>query len=134
MSRDGLLPRFLSRVHPRLGTPVLTTWLVGLIFGLIAAVVPLGVLLELINIGTLAAFIMVSVAVIILRKTHPELHRAFRCPGMPVIPALAVAACLFLMANLQFETWIAFAIWLVIGMSVYFGYSRKRSLLASSEG
>jgi APA family basic amino acid/polyamine antiporter len=130
MSRDGLLPARLSRLHPRFATPFFTTWLVGIFFGLIGALVPLNVLAELINIGTLAAFSMVSIAVLVLRKTHPELPRAFRCPGVPVVPILAVASCLFLMLNLQGVTWAAFGIWLLIGMVVYFGYSRRNSKLA----
>jgi APA family basic amino acid/polyamine antiporter len=134
MSRDGLLPKALSRVHPRFATPFLTTWLVGIFFGLIGALVPLNVLAELINIGTLAAFSMVSIAVLILRRTHPHLPRAFRCPGVPVLPLLAVAACLFLMVNLQWITWLAFLVWLAIGLIVYFGYSRNNSLLARAAG
>ena len=130
MSRDGLLPRVLSSVHPRFATPFLTTWLVGIFFGLIGALVPLEVLAELINIGTLAAFSMVSIAVLILRRTHPNLPRAFRCPGVPVVPVLAVASCLFLMVNLQPVTWIAFVVWLLIGLVIYFGYSRRHSRLA----
>ncbi|MEH6437407.1 amino acid permease [Massilia sp. DD77] len=129
MSRDGLLPKKLSKVHPKYGTPFFATWMVGIIFGLIAAVVPLGVLAELVNIGTLAAFSLVSVAVIILRKNRPDLHRAFRCPGVPVIPALAVVFCLTLMSFLSWHTWVAFIVWLLIGLAVYFGYARKRSLL-----
>jgi basic amino acid/polyamine antiporter, APA family len=133
MSRDGLLPGALSRVHPRFATPFLTTWLVGIFFGLIGALVPLNVLAELINIGTLAAFSMVSIAVLILRRTHPDLPRAFRCPGVPVVPILAVAACLFLMCNLQAVTWIAFIAWLVIGLVIYFVYSRRHSKLAHEQ-
>ena len=105
------------------------TWIVGIIVGLIAAVVPLNVLAELINIGTLAAFSLVSIAVIILRKTRPDLPRAFRCPGVPVVPLLAVAFCVTLMTYLTLTTWIAFGIWLAIGLVVYFGYARRRSLL-----
>ncbi|MES2350697.1 MAG: amino acid permease, partial [Pseudomonadota bacterium] len=119
----------LSKVHPRFHTPFFATWLVGIVFGLIAAVVPLNVLTELINIGTLAAFSLVSIAVIILRKTRPDLKRAFRCPGVPVIPALAVIFCVMLMTYLSSFTWIAFVIWLVIGLAIYFGYARKRSEL-----
>ncbi len=132
MSRDGLLPKRLSSVHPRFATPFTTTWIVGLFFGFVGAVVPLDVLAELINIGTLAAFSMVSIAVLIMRRTHPDLPRAFRCPGVPIVPILAVAACVFLMVNLQWITWVAFLVWLVIGMTVYFGYSRRRSLLAAA--
>lgn len=129
MSRDGLLPAKLSTVHPKYGTPFFATWLVGIIFGLIAAVVPLNVLAELVNIGTLAAFTLVSIAVIVLRKKRPDLPRAFRCPGVPVIPGLAIVFCLGLMSFLSWHTWLAFAIWLAIGAAVYFGYARKRSLL-----
>ncbi len=134
MSRDGLLPRKLSSVHPKYGTPFFATWMVGIIFGLIAALVPLDVLAELVNIGTLAAFSLVSLAVIILRKKRPDLHRAFRCPGVPVIPALAILFCLTLMSFLSWHTWVAFAIWLLLGLVVYFGYARSRSLLNGKQG
>lgn len=129
MSRDGLLPARLSKVHPKYGTPFFATWLVGILFGLIAAVVPLNVLAELVNIGTLAAFTLVSIAVIVLRKKRPDLPRAFRCPGVPVIPGLAIVFCVVLMSFLSWHTWLAFAIWLAIGAAVYFGYARQRSLL-----
>ena len=133
MSRDGLLPKKLSTLHPKYGTPFFATWVVGIAFGLIAAVVPLGVLAELINIGTLAAFSLVSVAVIVLRVKRPELHRAFRCPWVPVIPLLAIAFCIVLMAFLSATTWIAFGIWLLIGLVIYFGYARRRSLLHGTD-
>ena len=133
MSRDGLLPKKLSKLHPKYGTPFFATWVVGIVFGLIAAVVPLGVLAELINIGTLAAFSLVSIAVIVLRVKRPELHRAFRCPGVPFIPLLAIAFCVVLMVFLSATTWIAFGIWLVIGLVIYFGYARRRSLLHGIE-
>lgn len=129
MSRDGLMPARLSKVHPKYGTPFFATWLVGIIFGLIAAVVPLTVLAELVNIGTLAAFTLVSIAVIVLRKKRPDLPRAFRCPAVPFIPILAIIFCLVLMSFLSWHTWVAFAIWLTIGAIVYFGYARKHSLL-----
>jgi APA family basic amino acid/polyamine antiporter len=133
MSRDGLLPARLSTVHPKYGTPFFATWMVGIIFGLIAAVVPLNVLAELVNIGTLAAFSLVSLAVIILRKKRPDLHRAFRCPGVPVVPALAIIFCLALMSFLSWHTWVAFLIWLVLGLVVYFGYARSRSKLNGTQ-
>lgn len=129
MSRDGLMPARLSKVHPKYGTPFFATWLVGIIFGLIAAVVPLTVLAELVNIGTLAAFTLVSVAVIVLRKKRPDLPRAFRCPAVPLIPILAIIFCLVLMSFLSWHTWVAFGIWLSIGAVVYFAYARQRSLL-----
>eukprot|EP01133_Synstelium_polycarpum_P021386 gene21386-25687_t len=129
MSRDGLLPKRLSTVHPRFHTPFFATWLVGIVFGLIAATIPLNILAELINIGTLAAFTMVSVAVVVLRKRRPDLPRAFRCPGVPYVPALAVILCVGLMSFLSWVTWVAFSIWLVLGLIIYFGYARRRSLL-----
>ncbi|SIT43062.1 Uncharacterized amino acid permease YhdG [Paraburkholderia ribeironis] len=129
MSRDGLLPKKLSSVHSSLGTPFFATWIVGILFGLVAAVVPLNVLTELINIGTLAAFSLISVAVIILRKTRPDLPRAFRCPAVPLVPLLAIAFCITLTVFLQATTWIAFLVWLAIGLVVYFTYARQRSLL-----
>lgn len=131
MSRDGLMPRALARVHHRYATPYLTTWAVGITFGLVAALVPLNVLAELINLGTLTAFSMVSMAVLVLRHTHPALPRAFRCPGTPIVPVLAVASCVFLMTSLSRTTWIAFTIWLSAGLIFYFSYGREHSILGS---
>lgn len=133
MSRDGLLPRRLSTVHPKYGTPFLATWVVGILFGIVAGFVRLSTLAELINIGTLAAFSLISIAVIVLRKTRPELRRGFRCPGVPVVPALAVVACVTLMTYLQPLTWLAFGVWLAIGLVVYFAYARHHSLLTRQE-
>ncbi|WP_275760813.1 amino acid permease [Ralstonia pseudosolanacearum] len=129
MSRDGLLPKRLSRIHPRYATPFFNTWLVGIVFALIAAFVPLNVLAELINIGTLAAFSLIAIAVLVLRRKRPDLPRGFRCPGVPFVPAAAIVLCVFLMSQLQALTWIAFVVWMVIGLLVYFGYARSRSLL-----
>jgi basic amino acid/polyamine antiporter, APA family len=129
MSRDGLLPDALSRIHPKYGTPFLTTWLIGIIFGVIAAFVPLHVLAELVNIGTLAAFCLVSISVIVLRAKRPDLPRAFRCPGVPLVPLLAIAFCMTLMAFLSWHTWLAFSIWLTLGTAFYFLYARQHSKL-----
>jgi APA family basic amino acid/polyamine antiporter len=129
MSRDGLLPARLSSVHPVHATPFFATWTVGIVFALIAGFVPLNVLAELINIGTLSAFTLISIAVLVLRRTRPELKRAFRCPGVPVVPLLSVGFCLFLMAHLQALTWIAFLVWLGIGLLVYFLYARRNAVL-----
>ncbi|MGJ7505684.1 MULTISPECIES: amino acid permease [unclassified Variovorax] len=129
MSRDGLLPLKLSSIHVKHRTPFFTTWAVGLTIGLIAALVPLSVLTELINIGTLAAFTLVSIAVMILRRTRPDLKRGFRCPWVPAVPLLAIAFCVTLMTYLEAMTWVAFVVWLVIGLAVYFSYARRRSLL-----
>ena len=129
MSRDGLLPERLSKVHPVHATPFFATWTVGIVFAFIAAFVPLNVLAELINIGTLSAFTLISVAVLVLRKTRPDLPRAFRCPGVPVVPLLSVGFCVFLMAHLQALTWAAFLAWLAIGLAIYFLYARRNAVL-----
>ncbi|SOY54182.1 amino acid permease [Cupriavidus taiwanensis] len=134
MSRDGLLPERLSSVHPVHATPYFATWTVGLVFAAIAAFVPLNVLAELINIGTLAAFTLISVAVLVLRKTRPDLPRAFRCPGVPVVPLLSIGFCLFLMAHLQALTWAAFLVWLVLGLVIYFAYARRNAVLHNHGG
>jgi APA family basic amino acid/polyamine antiporter len=130
MSRDGLLPRFFSRVHPRFKTPHRPTILLGVIIAIVAGFTSLSELAELVNIGTLFAFVIVAISVIILRRTRPDLHRAFRTPWVPVIPVLSVAASLWLMLNLPAETWIRFAIWMAIGFVVYFLYGRGHSRLA----
>ncbi|AMR76696.1 amino acid permease [Cupriavidus nantongensis] len=134
MSRDGLLPERLSSVHPVHATPYFATWTVGVVFAAIAAFVPLNVLAELINIGTLAAFTLISVAVLVLRKTRPELPRAFRCPGVPVVPLLSIGFCLFLMAHLQALTWVAFLVWLALGLVIYFAYARRNAVLHNHGG
>ncbi|WP_354685656.1 amino acid permease [Cupriavidus necator] len=134
MSRDGLLPEKLSAVHPVHATPYFATWTVGIVFAAIAAFVPLNVLAELINIGTLAAFTLISVAVLVLRKTRPDLPRAFRCPGVPVVPLLSIGFCLFLMAHLQAPTWIAFLVWLTLGLVIYFAYARRNAVLHNHGG
>lgn len=129
MSRDGLLPKVFSSVHPRFKTPYKMTWVLGFIAATIGAVIPLNRLAELVNIGTLSAFVLVSIGVIILRKTQPDLKRTYRCPGVPGLPIMAILSCLFLMSQLQLITWIAFVIWICIGVVVYFLYSRNHSLL-----
>ncbi|MFI1364247.1 amino acid permease [Streptomyces griseochromogenes] len=130
MSRDGLLPRFFSHTHPRFRTPYRPTILLGVIIAVVAGFTSLRTLGELVNIGTLFAFIVVAISVIILRRTRPDLHRAFRTPWVPVIPILSVCASLWLMLNLPAETWLRFAIWMVIGFLVYFLYGRTHSRLA----
>jgi APA family basic amino acid/polyamine antiporter len=127
MSRDGLLPPQLAVVHPRFGTPYRTTILMGAIVAILAGVIPLSQLAELVNIGTLFAFLVVSIGVMILRRTRPDLPRSFRVPWMPVIPILSVVACLFVMINLPVETWLRFVAWLAIGAVLYFAYGRSHS-------
>ncbi|MFJ8794732.1 amino acid permease [Streptomyces sp. NPDC102462] len=133
MSRDGLLPRFFSHVHPRFRTPHRPTILLGVVIAVVAGFTSLSELAELVNIGTLFAFVVVAVGVVILRRTRPDLHRAFRTPWVPVIPVLSVAATLWLMLNLPAETWLRFAVWMVIGFVVYFLYGRTHSRLARGE-
>ena len=127
MADDGLLPPFFARVDPRSGTPVRATLLCGLLAAVIAAFVPITTLANLISVGTLAAFIVVSASVIRLRRTRPDLERPFRIPFGPVIPLLSIVLSLGVIATLPVATLIRFAVWLAIGMAIYFGYSRART-------
>ncbi|MEU1228355.1 amino acid permease [Streptomyces sp. NPDC005828] len=129
MSRDGLLPRFFSITHPKFRTPYRPTILLGVIIAIVAGFTSINELATLVNIGTLFAFVMVAIGVIILRRTRPDLHRAFRTPWVPVLPILSVAASVWLMLNLPGETWFRFAVWMVIGLVVYFLYGRGHSRL-----
>lgn len=133
MSRDGLMPKLFSNVHPKFKTPFTSSWIIGIICALVSGLVTLGELAELVNIGTLGAFVLVSASVIFLRKSHPDLPRAFKCPGVPYIPILAIVFCLYLMSSLPAITWIRFIIWLVIGFAVYFLYGYKNSKLGQAE-
>ncbi|MGW1540864.1 amino acid permease [Streptomyces sp. NPDC002309] len=133
MSRDGLLPRFFSRVHPRFRTPHRPTVLLGVIIAILAGFTPLQELAALVNIGTLFAFVIVAISVIILRRTRPDLPRSFRTPWVPVLPIVSVLASLWLMLNLPTETWIRFAVWMAIGIVVYFLYGRSHSRLGRHE-
>jgi APA family basic amino acid/polyamine antiporter len=129
MSRDGLLPVAMAKVHPRFGTPYRITILTGVFVAVLAGFVPLCELSKLVSIGTLFAFVVVSAGVIILRRTRADLDRPFRVPAVPLIPILSIAACLWLMVNLSVETWIRFLIWLAIGFVVYFAYGQRSSRL-----
>ncbi|MGN6606255.1 MAG: amino acid permease [Jatrophihabitans sp.] len=133
MSRDGLLPRNVAAVHPRFGTPARFTAGTTVVVMLIAGFISLSTLADLVSIGTLFAFVLVSVAVPVLRRTRPDLQRAFRVPLSPVVPILSALACLYLMLNLSIATWIRFAVWLVIGLVVYVGYGRRHALLNRRE-
>ncbi|MEU2295978.1 amino acid permease [Streptomyces antibioticus] len=133
MSRDGLLPRFFSQVHPRFKTPHRPTILLGVLIAILAGFTPLSELAELVNIGTLFAFVVVAIGVIVLRRTRPDLHRAFRTPWVPFLPIVSVLASLWLMINLPAETWIRFAAWMAIGAVVYFLYGRSHSRLGRGE-
>ncbi|MGH3775562.1 MAG: amino acid permease [Pseudonocardiaceae bacterium] len=128
MSRDGLIPRGLARTGSR-GTPVRATVGVGVVVGVVAVFFPIDRLEEMVNIGTLFAFVLVSAGVLVLRRTRPDLPRGFRTPLVPLVPLLAILSCLWLMLNLSVSTWIRFLVWLAIGLVVYFAYGARKSRL-----
>ena len=130
MSRDALLPRGLAKVHSQYRTPWLITIVVTVAVALVAGLTPVGILEEMVNIGTLSAFVLVSIGVVVLRRKRPDLKRAFTVPFSPVLPIVSALICGYLMLNLSVETWLRFLVWLVIGFVIYFGYSRSRSRLA----
>ncbi|GEK21887.1 APC family permease [Cellulomonas xylanilytica] len=129
IGRDGLLPRAFARVNPRTHTPVNNTVIVAVVVGLLAAFIPLDYLWDLVSIGTLIAFMVVSIGVIILRRTRPDLPRGFKVPGYPVTPVLAVLACLYILSGLQWYTYAWFLLWLSVVLAFYFLWGRKHSLL-----
>ena len=130
MSRDGLLPQGVSKVHPRFQTPYITTIITCVIVAIVAGLVPIQVVGEMTSIGTLFAFVVVCMAVMVLRVTRPDAHRPFRVPGGPVIPVLGVLSCLYLMVSLSVMTWVRLLVWLDIGMLIYWFYGRTHSPLA----
>ncbi|MDR3741668.1 MAG: amino acid permease [Terracidiphilus sp.] len=130
MSRDRLLPDVFSRIHPRFRTPVIATWVAGFVVGIPAGLLDIGTVSNLSNIGTLFAFVLVSIAVLILRYREPERKRAFRAPFGPVFPVLSIIFCIVLMMGLEVLTWMTFFLWLAIGLLIYFFYSRHRSEFA----
>jgi len=130
MSRDGLLPQVLSRVHDRFKTPYITTIATGIIVATAAAFTPIDVSSALCSIGTLFAFLIVCAGVIVLRYTRPDLQRPFRVPVFPVLPALGIVLCAYLMVSLPWSAWERFLVWLGVGLVIYFAYSRRASLQA----
>jgi APA family basic amino acid/polyamine antiporter len=133
MSRDGLLPPIFSRVHPKYRTPYVTTIWTGVAVAAISAIANINEIVELTNIGTLFAFVLVCVGVIVLRYRDPQRPRVFRTPFVPWIPLLGIGSCIYLMAGLPVVTWIRFGVWLVIGALIYFFYSQHRSRLGASK-
>jgi APA family basic amino acid/polyamine antiporter len=127
MSKDGLLPKWASAVHPRFRTP----WITTIVFGAFAAIMPaflnIEVLSELVNIGTLLAFTIVSAGVWVLRVRHPEMKRPFKTPLVPLVPILGILSALYLMSRLAMITWVVMIVWLLVGLIIYFTYSRKHS-------
>ncbi|MYW64030.1 amino acid permease [Streptomyces sp. SID8379] len=132
MSRDGLIPRVFERVSPRTSTPVGGTWIVALVFAVPAAFSSLDAVVNLTTIGTLATMVVVNIAVVALRRSHPELKRSFRVPLYPVSPVLGVAFCLYLIWGTGWTTWVQFAVFLVVGALVYAFYGRKNSRLGAA--
>ncbi|PSA89949.1 amino acid permease [Bacillus atrophaeus] len=129
MSRDGLLPALFAKVHPTFKTPFQNTWLTGIVAAGIAGFINLGTLAHLVNMGTLAAFTVISIAVIVLRKKHPGVTASFRVPFVPVVPIISAGLCLYLASSLPGVTWLSFVIWIAVGAVVYFLYSKKHSQL-----
>ena len=130
ISRDGLLPRFFSEVHPRLQTPFASQALIGILVAAIAAAFPIGLLGEMVSIGTLFAFLLVCVAVIHLRRSAPRVRRPFRTPAVPWVPTLGILSSLVLMAGLPLATWLRLFVWLAIGLAIYFLYGHRHSVVA----
>jgi APA family basic amino acid/polyamine antiporter len=132
MARDGLLPAWAAKVHPTYQTPYVTTILTGVFVGLLAGFANIDEIVELTNIGTLFAFVLVAVGVLVLRRTNPNAHRPFRTPLVPLVPLLAIVSCGYLMTELPWQTWERFFIWLGLGLVVYFAYGYRHSKLRSS--
>jgi len=129
MSRDGLIGKWGSAVHPKYRTPYISTIFTGVAVGLATGILPLDLISQLVNIGTLLAFVLVCAGVLILRKTRPDLNRPFRTPWVPFVPIMGILCCVGLMATLPGYTWIRLIVWLLIGFAIYFGYGRKHSVL-----
>jgi APA family basic amino acid/polyamine antiporter len=127
MSRDGLLPKHIAKIHAGSSTPRRVIWGTGIIMASIAGFFPITGIANLVNIGTLAAFVAVSMSVIVLRYTKPHLPRPFKVPFSPLVPSLGVMLSLYLMSSLPLMTWVSFITWTSIGLGIYFAYSKHRS-------
>jgi APA family basic amino acid/polyamine antiporter len=127
MCRDGLMPERLAKVNPRYGTPAVLTLGLGGLIAILAAFVPLGEIVELVNIGTLFAFVLVNIGVIVLRRTRPDMPRPYKVPLSPLVPLLGIAFAVYLMSDLPLTTWIRFVGWMVLGILIYFLYGYRHS-------
>ncbi|MGD9958947.1 amino acid permease [Nocardioides sp.] len=134
MSRDGLLPSGYAHVNPKTGTPLKITLTIGAIVAVVASFTPIGKLEEMVNIGTLSAFALVSIAIPILRKRRPDLKRSFKVPLSPALPILSALICLYLMLNLSVETWLRFLVWMALGFVIYFTYGYRNSRVGRGQG
>jgi basic amino acid/polyamine antiporter, APA family len=133
MSRDGLLPAWAGRIHPRYHTPHISTLVTGVVVAIAAGLTPIGTLGSLVSIGTLLAFVIVSIGIVVLRRTRPDLPRPFRMPWVPVLPILSAAVSLVLMLGLPRATWERLIIWMVIGVGLYFAYGYRHSRLRTAD-
>ncbi|MBK0403950.1 amino acid permease [Adhaeribacter sp. BT258] len=129
MSRDGLLPPVFGKIHPRFHTPHITTIVTGVIAATVAGIFPIGLLGELVSIGTLLAFVIVCGGILMLRKTNPNIPRPFKTPFVPVVPILGILICGYMMINLPWDTWLRLIVWMALGIAIYFLYGRKHSKL-----
>ncbi|HMH26507.1 MAG TPA: amino acid permease, partial [Gemmatimonadaceae bacterium] len=134
MARDGLLPAVFGKVHPRFKTPYITTIITGIVAAVVAGLFPIGLLGELVSIGTLLAFVIVCGGIIMLRYKSPNLARPFRTPLVPLVPILGILICGYMMTSLPWATWERLIVWMIIGLAIYFFYSRSHSKLARAEG
>ena len=132
ISRDGLIPASICKVHPKYGTPHIVTIGSGIFVAVIAGLTPVDILAELVNIGTLFAFLTTAIGVLILRKTEPNAHRPFRCPAVKFVAPAAILCCAYLMYSLPIQTWIRYSVWIAIGLVIYFGYGYRHSVLGQA--
>jgi APA family basic amino acid/polyamine antiporter len=129
MAKDGLLPKAAARVHPKYGTPHVTTIATGLVVGVAASLLPMGIVGQLVSIGTLFAFLIVCAGVLVLRYTRPDIPRPFKTPFVPFVPVLGILSCLYLMSGLPLDTWLRLIAWMAIGLVIYFTYGIRKSKL-----